>query len=73
MAHGVGELGVDDFAVLKVDGEGAGGSWVGFVDLGGIVRAKNVCGIEKHCRVTPRPMMPIITIVTRSNQVTFSH
>lgn len=33
VAHGVGELRVHDFAILEEDGEGAGGGWVGCVDL----------------------------------------
>ena len=33
LAHRVGELWVDDFAVGELDGEGARGSWVGVVDL----------------------------------------
>jgi len=38
VAHGVGELGLDDFAVLEVDGEGLGGSLVGFANLDRIIR-----------------------------------
>ena len=37
VAHWVGELRIDDLAILEADGEGSGCGGVGFVDLGEIL------------------------------------
>lgn len=40
VTHWVGKLRVDDLAILEIDGEGAGGCRVSFVDLGMKVRLR---------------------------------
>lgn len=69
LPEGVGEFGIDDLAVAKVDGEGARGRWVGFVDLD---RVSGCYKIEREL-LTPRPMAPMITIVRMSSHVHLSH
>lgn len=69
ISHGVCELWVDDLAILEVDWEGARRSWMCFVDLMGGQIERIVTGME----LTPRPIIPMIAIVTMSSHVTLSH
>jgi hypothetical protein len=71
VAHGIRELGIDNLPILEINWEGSGGCWMCFIDLelSDISKVGEVRGLV----LTPSPMIPMTTIVTKSSHVTLSH